>query len=182
MQSETVQQSQLLQVKSEFGISLSPGINNDLLNYGVITKNGTAVFKSMPLSEQSFVMQITGKMSSLANPKLKNLLKENVLDTCDCIIDPLYKKYEGFDCYPLTILWKIRYKYDPRYHNLKEYEEEYKGWAFYNYGPNKKQCAYLMDRYKIKSIDEYITGPNLYQLLKDVQDSTWVAEYFYLPE
>lgn len=147
-----------------------------MLNFAMVTMNGDKVVQSQQLTEQNFMMQITGRMQSKANPNLKNLLKEKVLDTCDCIMDDLYKKYEGFNCVPITILWKVRYKYDPRYHNKKEYEEN-QGWAIDNYCPSKKQCAYLKDRYKIVSLNDFIIGENMYQLLNDVQDSVWIENY-----
>jgi len=162
--------------KSVFGIAIVFGANSNVLTYGIVTLNGNTVFRSSPLTEQNFMLQITGRMSSLANPNLKNILKEKVLDTCDCVVDPLYKKYEGFDCYPFTILWKIKYKYHPREHHMKQYEEN-QGWAEFNYGPNKTQLDYIYARYKIKSLDDFIYGENLYQLLKDVQDTAWVQTY-----
>lgn len=165
-----------LQVKNEFGISLCPGANSSLYNYGIVTKSGNQILKTTPLTEQSFMMQIMGKMNSTANPKMKNLLKEHVKDTCECLIDDLYKKYYGYKCYPITILWKLRYKYEPRNHAYKQYDV-FQGWAVNQYAPSEKQSAYLMERYKIKSLNDYITGENLYQLIKDVQDTLWIEDY-----
>jgi hypothetical protein len=164
------------QAKSEFAITICPGPNNTLLNYSVVVKSGGKVIKSTPLTEQNFFMQITGRMSSPANSKLKNILKEKVLDTCDCVMDDLYNKYLGYNCIPFDQLWKIRYKYDPRFHNMKELPEN-QGWAKENYCPGKLQFAYILDRYHIKTLNEFIVGDDLYQLLKDVQDTVWIEQY-----
>lgn len=150
-----------------------------MLNYAIVIRNGDKIFKTQSLTEQSFMMQITGRMNSPANPKMKNLLKENVLDTCDCIMDNLYKKYLGYNCEPFRLLWKIRYKYDPQNHHLKEYPE-YQGWAYEFYSPGMNQGEYLKKRYHINSLNDYIIGENLFLLLKDVQDSVWVNDYFYM--
>lgn len=176
-QSERIQSTIYYQGKSEFAVTICTGANNTYLNYAIVVKSGNKVIKSQFLTEQSFMMQMTGRMSSPANPKLKNLLKENVLDTCDCIMDDIYKKYLGYQCDPFRYLWKIRYKYDPQNHHLKQYEE-YQGWAYENYSPGVKQSAYIYDRYKIQNLNDFISGEYLYLALKDVQDSVWVNDYY----
>ncbi len=179
IQSEKIEAVIYYQSKNEFAISICFGANNSYLNYAVVVKSGNKIIKSQQLTEQSFMMQMTGKMNSTANPKLKNLLKENVLDTCDCVIDDLYKKYVGYNCEPFRLLWKVRYKYDPKNHHLKNYED-YKGWAYENYSPGVNQSMYLRERYGIQNLIDFIAGEKLYLLLNDVQDSTWVNEYYYM--
>ncbi len=178
IQSEKIESVIYYQSKNEFAISLCFGANNSYLNYAVVVKSGNKIIKSQQLTEQSFMMQMTGKMNSNANPKLKNLLKENVLDTCDCVIDNLYKKYVGYNCEPFRLLWKVRYKYDPKNQHLKN-SEDYKGWAYENYSPGVNQSIYLKERYGIQNLNDFIAGEKLYLLLNDVQDSTWVNDYYY---
>jgi hypothetical protein len=178
-QSEGIQSSIFYQGKAEFAVVICPGINSSYLNYAIVTKSGDKILKTQHLTEQSFMMQITGRMSSPANPKLKNLLREKVSDTCDCVVDNLYKKYLGHNCEPFRLLWKIRYKYDPQNHHLKDYPD-YQGWAFTNYSPGIKQGEYLNKRYNINSLSDFIVGDYMFLILKDVQDSVWINEYYYL--
>lgn len=174
--SEEINSAIYYQAKSEFAITLCPGANNALLNYAVVLTSGGKIIKTTHFSEQSFFMQITGRMNSTANPKFKNLLKEKVLDTCDCIMEPYFNKYEGYNCIPFDELWKIRFKYDPRFQNMKELPE-YQGWAKDAYAPGKLQSEYIRKRYNINSFNDLIVGDYMYLLLNDVQDTAWIENY-----
>ena len=76
---------------------------------------------------------------------------------------------------PLDSLWKLSNSMYPYAGTMES------GWAGTENGPTEGQKKYLNERYNISNFKlDYITDTNFFQLLYDVMDSSWVANYKYL--
>lgn len=161
-------------IRNEFALSLNPS-HSHLVSYAIVqVKNGNIV-GSMPLSENDFMRQASGESISPANPERKNLFIEHQVDSCWVLYDSIYysygkKKYVGYDCIPLNLLWKLKYKAHP-----SKYDDT--GWSDGYYAPDSQQMAYLQKAYGIIMINDYIYGEKLWRLLREIQIPEWQRFY-----
>lgn len=108
------------------------------------------------LSRDSFLEQAAGHNPSKANPNKTNFWELNQLDIGT-----------------LDLLWKIRYAEYP-YDDPKKMET---GWAGKMFTPSDAQWAFLKQKYSFAVMSDLIYGENLWNLLRDVQDQQWQAQY-----
>lgn len=72
----------------------------------------------------------------------------------------------------LDSLWKIRFEHHPLNHQIGP------GWSQGGSRPSLGQQAYIYDRYGVRGYDqEYFSDSSFFQLLKDVLNPEWIAEY-----
>ncbi|HYG52329.1 MAG TPA: hypothetical protein VD905_15570 [Flavobacteriales bacterium] len=188
----------------EFGIKLYPN-GSSLITTAVLTVSDKKVVRVEIMSENQFLLELSGTVHSKANPAPDDLFFKNGIYSCSRNRDTIHYKYRKSDtagwnsqrrrgdykheyivdnkkveCPLLAELWKLRYRSDIRVKNYmykKTLGPEYRGWAVDAFFPSVAQINYLKQRYGSDGLDNYIYGEKLYQLLKDVQDSTWIENY-----
>ena len=53
-----------------------------------------------------------------------------------------------------------------------------RGWSHGRYKPSTKQLEYLYTEYGIQNLlTDYIYGENLYKLLRDIRQTSWIVNY-----
>ncbi len=161
------------ETKGVFGVKISLQSDGSIFHLIAYCKTGERITNKTIITEQQFIQYATGNWPSIYNPEQINFLQQYDLN-CGFIIDE-YSRQQLFGCKPLDSLWKIRYANYP-YHGVME-----SGWAGTENGPTEGQKSYLKERYNFSNFDvDYIADTNLYRLLYDVMDSSWVANYKYL--
>jgi hypothetical protein len=188
----------------EFGIKLSPS-GSSLITTAVLTVSDKKVVRVEVMSELEFVNELSGTVHSKANPAPDDLFFKNGIYSCARYRDTIRYKYRQSDtarwngqkkqgdykheyivdnkkveCQILSEVWKLRYRNDIRVKNYmykKTLGPEFSGWAVDSYFPSVPQINYLKSRYGSDGLENFIYGEKLYLLLKDIQDSSWVANY-----
>lgn len=126
------------------------------VRYGVLKIHEDGKREVTWLSRDSFLEQAAGHNPSKANPNKTNFweLNQIYIETLD-------------------LLWKIRYSEYP-YDDEKKMET---GWAGKSFCPSDAQWAFLKKKYDFGLMSDLIYGENLWNLLRDVQDQQWQAQY-----
>ena len=145
--------------KYYFGFNLTPSSSNNLISYVLIKvfeKDTTIRF----ITKRNFLLQATGEQTSKANPRLENLMEKNGVQNCT-----------GDNCSVLDNLWKLIYYYNP----LNPSDSS--GWSctpIFPYSqPSKRQRTLL----GIKNLSDLIYGNDAFELLKSMQDRSWISWY-----
>ncbi len=137
-----------------FAISLQPS-TQDIITFALVKYNANGeVVDRIFLKRYDWVRQIVGIQQSKANPEGKNLMKEAGIEGPEVIDE----------------LWKLRYAEWP-YEGSKE-----KGWAAKPRIPSEGQMQ-MLSRFGLNTLNDYIVGEKLLQLLKAMEDPGWVSEY-----
>jgi hypothetical protein len=159
--------------KVSFAISLVMSVNSQVATFSVVHIVNGKVIKTQFLTIDEFIMQVSGRAESAANPDKADLLQKHKLFQCFPDYDMVSGRYIGYYCPLLSNLWKIRYKRDP--YNANQRADA--GWAGGYFGPNFAQTQYLLKRYQITNLNDYIIGENMFLLLTDVIDTAWQNNY-----
>ena len=112
------------------------------------------------ISAQSFLRQALGKEKSKANPWKRNF----------------FKKYRINDSSIIFSLWKLRYAKNPW---KTDDSTNMFGWtnrSKYPFIPYDSQLK-ILGRYGLRNINGFIYGDNLFHLLKDMEDPSWIKAY-----
>jgi hypothetical protein len=156
-----------------FSVKIALQADGSIFQLIAYCKNGDRITNKRFLTEQEFIQYSTGNWSSIYNPERINYLRKYNLN-CGFIIDE-FSRQQLFGCMPLDSLWKIRYSSYP-YHGVME-----SGWAGTENGPTEGQLNYLKERYNVSNLNiDAFADSNLYKLLYDVMDSTWIANYKFM--
>lgn len=142
-------------IQAYFGISLMTQYNG-FIRYGYIQVKSTGEQKVTMLSQEQFMQQVTGQMSSKANPTKINYLEQKEI---------MWQSFEN--------LWRIRYAEFP-YDGASSQE---KGWAGRDFAPSDAQWSFLKQNYGYSNFDQFLYGENMWKLVKDSQDPSWVSQY-----
>ena len=190
------------QYSYEFAIRVTPSPSSTITT-AIVTVQNNKIVRTEMVSEQQFVLEVSGIIKSKANPAPADLFTKNRIFACSQTRDtiswryrdtgqynypnvkpnPKYKydyitQVEKGTCPVLKDLWRIRYKYDV---TKKAYNGKYggkaEGWAGDNYFPSLAQVNFLKANYGADGINEYIYGEKLFQLLRDIQDTVWINKY-----
>ncbi len=157
-------------ITHQFGISLNTGINNELFTLFIVKVHGLEVVGTEPITREQFMLQSQGVVPSKANPDQENLLRKYKVEAC---LHPDTMKYYR-DCYVLDELWKLRFDEYP-FHPIGGHMPE-KGWAKRKNVPDAGQMLMLAN-YGLLRLSGLIRGEDVFHLLRDVGDSTWVDRY-----
>ncbi|MFK8044310.1 MAG: hypothetical protein AB8B72_02355 [Crocinitomicaceae bacterium] len=161
----------LAQKNNQFAIGLMPGGNNSLLSFAIVTYSGGTYIGTKRLSEQQFMFFALGYWPTRANPNKENLFKKNGIRGVELTYDD-FGKVNGYTKGPIFQLWRIKYMSHPARRDLPS------GWSQSPYMPSKSQAIYLYETYGVLNVNtHFFVGEKLFQLLKDVQDPTWVSAY-----
>lgn len=155
------------QKEAHFGFKFQPDPNGGQITYAIVYVENEKIVSSTPLDHETFMKMISGVQISEANPERKNLIVENYCPNCYILWDEnLYKygkkKYEGYECFFMENLWRLRYPKHPVDLQLND------GWAKGAYKPSEKQKVFLQEKYGFNSLVEYIYGDNMWQLFRDI--------------
>lgn len=176
-----------------FALSLNYSANSTFGNFAIVKISGNRIVFTKQITMDQFLLYMSGTQMCEANMQLKNLFTENKIKYCNPYFDTIRSKkfcydpetakskrcddiklkYAGFDCPLIQNLWRIRYKRNPLATDVRDDS----GWAKSYYAPSAKQAEYLIKRYNLKSLTDYIYGENLYRFLQDIGDTTWIEEY-----
>jgi len=141
--------------KKYFGLSLQPNYDG-LVTFAIIEINAKGeVVNRVFLGRQNWMHQIVGMQQSVANPEGKNLLKEAGIKGPEVMDD----------------VWRLRYSESPYDSTPVD-----KGWAAKPRMPSDGQMQ-MLQKFGVKTINDYFYGQNLYNLLKAMDDPGWVSEY-----
>ncbi len=186
----------------EYGIKLFPA-GGSLITTAVLTISDKKIVREEVLSEHQFLLEMSGAIHSKANPAPVDLFFKNGIYSCSREKDTIRYKHKVLNdsawimnktpskyktdyivqdlkvvCPLLKELWRVRYKYDIRLknYNYTQYPKA-TGWSNDKFWPTLAQVNYLKATYNSDGINSYIYGEKLFKFLKDVQDSSWVANY-----
>lgn len=153
-----------------FGVRVSIGANSLLTTYVCYIHTGRTLTHKRVCDEASFIKIVSGHWPSIYNPNRENLFEKNGLG-CN-----VYEDAETLEtissCVPFDSLWKIRFSVYP-FRNRNDI-----GWSNKYHKPSPQQEIYLGNRYGINHIDgDFFLDTSFWLLLKDVTDSSWIANY-----
>jgi hypothetical protein len=132
--------------------------------------DGRALTYKKILTKDDFVKIASGYWPSIYNPTRENFFRKNKL-FCGMYNDSIHIKDLPI-CMPLDSLWKIRFS-DYPFINSSE-----KGWSNGLNRPSIRQAEYLRTNYKVDDVDlNYFLDTNFWHILRDIQDTTWIANY-----
>jgi hypothetical protein len=153
-----------------FGLSLNTGMNNQVFTLFVVKLNGLHVLGTEPITREQFVLQAQGAVESKANPEKENLFRKYKVKPC---MHPDSTRYY-LDCPVFDDLWKLRFREYP-FAILDGYNPG-TGWAGQKSSPTDRQL-FMLAEYGIMRLSDMIHGENVFRLLRDAGDSTWVNGY-----
>ena len=120
--------------------------------------------------KQKFMYTAMGYWPGVVNMKRENLFMKNDVDSCFLIEDD-YGKIVNYYCPIFDSLWKVRFFEHPIVYDMR-------GWSHGRYKPSTKQLEYLYKEYGIQNLlTDYIYGENLYKLLRDIRQTSWIVNY-----
>ena len=139
--------------KFSFCVSLNVSANSGAVSYGIHKLTPDSTQEITFVTYGTFLRQFSGNEQSRANPNRVNMMELNNISR-ETIRD----------------LWKLRYASYP----FGKSEEI--GWGGEKGFPSEGQMR-ILARYGVKNIGDAIYGDNLINLLKDMENPTWVGEY-----
>lgn len=141
--------------KKYFAISLQPNYQG-LITYAIVEINDKGeVVNRTYMGLVNWLHQIIGIQQSTANPEGRNLLKEVGIEGPDVVGE----------------LWKLRYSEYPYDGSPNE-----KGWAANPRMPSEGQMQ-MLKKFGMNTINDYVYGFSLLDLLNAMEDPAWVSEY-----
>ena len=163
--------SKPLTSKTVFGVRISLSGDGSLVGFKAIRylSNG-AVKEERPFQRDEFIKMASGFWPSPYNPERRNYFEENEIFG-GVFVDSTTNEKISY-CPAIDSLWKLRFRETPFQGQAEA------GWATGQYQPSPQQLKYLAVRYNIRQLDlQYIVDTNFWNLLHDVSDSTWIANY-----
>lgn len=158
-------------VRGVFGVRVSFSSNSQILTFACFIDNGRTLTNKRLVSRDEFIKIASGHWPSIYNPKRLNYFEERNL-TCGIVIDSFSFK-ESTYCVPFDSLWKLRFSIYP----FREGSVE-DGWSSKLYQPSSKQAIFLYNNYNVRNVDgDFFLDSNFWNLMSDLQDPVWIANY-----
>lgn len=136
-----------------FCISLLPAPNSGAVSYGIHKLCPDGKVEVTFLNFDAFIRQFSGHEESRANPDRINYMEEY-----------------GISQESISKLWKLRYAIYP-FGDSKE-----PGWGRDCGVPTDGQMQ-ILKQYGVEFVGDAIYGDNLFKLLKDMENPSWVSQY-----
>lgn len=163
-----------------FAFTLQPSANSGLITYwSVVVNNGKVVYK-VPLTEDNFILQVSGQQYSKANPYGVNLFEQS-MQADSCFYQ--YNSKEGVGCSPLEMyrlddLWTLRYNRNPICPEGCVQAEGMRidGLAANKTFPSDAQMEILRD-YGVDHYTGFFYGEDMFRIFNDINDHNWVNDY-----
>ena len=166
----------LVHLSKHLAISINPNCNSHYVNYAVVTESNGKIIKTRFITGREFILIGMGKQPSEANSNNENLFKRFKIKDC------LYK-YDSLQCLKksdlkLFDLWALRYNRNPFCPPDCTPTENMlvQGFGQHKFRPSWPQIQ-ILQNYGIIYITDFFYGDNMFQLLKDIQDQTWLEKY-----
>mgnify|MGYP003394232862 CR=1 FL=1 len=156
-----------------FGISMATGVGNQLYTCYLVKELDNRVIATEPMTVSEFILQAQGVKPSTANPDGRNFFLENRINTCLAFEDTEAAEFL-YRCDPLEDLWKLRFQEYPFL--LSSGQQPGSGWAETRNAPSARQMLLLAD-YGILYLTGLCRGKDMFRLLHDMTDSSWVSNY-----
>lgn len=157
-----------------FGLTLTTGMNNEIFTLFVVKQFEGRVIANEPITRGQFVLQAQGAVPSKANPASENYFRKYGVGACLPPEELADGRVVMTDCGVFDDLWKLRFWEYP--FRLSEGQHPGKGWAETRNAPSARQQLLLSD-YGMLYLHSMVKGEDLFRLLRDVGDSTWVDNY-----
>jgi hypothetical protein len=175
-------ESRAMSVRKELAFSLMPSGNSALITFAILTWYGDDERPSdvRIITRNDFLAIAHGLAASEANPTRENLFVKYEVKDCASYIDTIGKS-TTYDCSVVDDLWKLRYKLYPiksaqKIKILDKVEVPEVGWANMPFEMSWEQLGFL-EKYGIRSRNDFFYGANAFRLLKDMQDPDWISVY-----
>ncbi len=157
-----------------FGLTLTTGMNNELFTLFIVKEFEGRVIAQEPVSRGQFVQQAQGIVPSKANPAGENLFRKYKVNSCLPPPEIDDGRVIVTDCGVFDNLWKLRFWEYP--FRPSEGVHPGKGWSEEAFAPSARQKLLLSD-YGILYMHSMAKGEDVFRLLRDIGDSTWVDNY-----
>ncbi len=157
-----------------FGLTLTTGMNNELFTLFVVKEFEGKVLANEPVTRGQFVLQAQGGAPSKANPTNENLFRKYGVTSCLPPAEMTGGRIVMSDCGVFDDLWKLRFWEYP--FRQAEGQHPGKGWAETPNAPSDRQMLLLAD-YGMLYRHSMVKGEDLFRLLRDMGDSSWVDNY-----
>jgi hypothetical protein len=157
----------------EFGVSLATGVANQLYSLFLVKVFEGRVVSTEPITTSEFILQAQGLKPSKANPEGRNHFFMHRIHTCLAFEDTVAVEYR-YRCDPLEDLWKLRFQEYPFLQSSGQRPGA--GWAETRTAPSPRQLMLLSD-YGILYLTGLCRGKDMFRLLHDMGDSSWVQNY-----
>lgn len=138
------------------------------VTFAIATEMNGEIKSLKHVSKRQFILIGSGKMKHVANPEQRNFFAEHGIPNCDVIYDQTLRMHE-FECDPVANLWKLRLK------NGRN-DQSIQGWARYPSAPDATQIG-MLNTFGITRLNDFIFDEDVFNLLKAVNDPTWVGQY-----
>ena len=170
------------ELRSYFGFSINPTANSGLITYAIVeTDENDKMLSRRVVTRNTWIRQMRGLEYSTANPQKEDLWSKNEIGDCFWLLDASKDKYEALACEAsinVDDLWRLRYAKNPQFRQDKVTTDRkiVGGWAKNPFRPNWPQIQ-ILQKYGIVYISDFFYGDNMFQLMKDIQDETWIEAY-----
>lgn len=161
------------QATYEFALSLATGQNGQLFTLFVVKVFEGHLIESQPLTREQFIRQVQGRTFSKANPDAEDLFRKYDVKACTLPPDSAAMGYLT-DCLILDDLWRLRFWEYP--FAMADGARQGKGWSEKPTIPSERQLL-LLSGYGIHYTTDVCHGENMFRLLRDMGDPTWVDNY-----
>lgn len=157
-------------LKPVFGVQVRFQSGTNMFALVAFLDDGRELTHKKILTTDDFVRIASGYWPSIYNPTRENLFMKNKIP-CGMYNDSINLKPFPV-CIPVDSLWKLRFSDFP-FNTSSE-----RGWSGNLTKPSDKQALYLRDNYHVDNVDmNYFLDTNFWKILRDVQDSSWIANY-----
>ncbi|MDC3337786.1 hypothetical protein OAW23_07940 [Flavobacteriales bacterium] len=167
---------------AHFAFAINPSANSGLITYAIVeTNQDNKIIGRTVISRNNWILQMRGLQKSKANISERDLITEYGVGDCFWLLDFANSAYDSLNCEAknnIDDLWRLRYNRNPEYRQSKITSDLniIGGWAANPFRPNWPQIQ-ILQNYGIIYITDFFYGDNMFQLLKDIQDQTWLEKY-----
>lgn len=162
----------LPQTKSKiiFGVKVGLIHNSKLNAFALFRIQNGKVMGSKVLNQKELLKIGIGEWPYNEGSRPMNFFEDKNLGIYPVINQRTLKK--EWYCDAFDSLWKIRFKEHP-------FSRENKvGWSNGKYKPSLKQQNYIYETYGVQNFEhEYFLDSSFYKIMRDVQDTMWIANY-----
>lgn len=167
---------------AHFAFAINPTANSGLITYAIVeTNQDNKIIGRTIVSRNNWILQMRGLQKSKANTSENDLITEYEVGDCFWLLDLANRAYDSLNCEAknnIDDLWRLRYNRNPEYRQGKITSDLniIGGWAANPFRPNRPQLQ-ILQNYGIINITDFFFGENMFQLLKDIQDQSWLEKY-----
>lgn len=157
-----------------FGVQVSHQSVTSMHTFIAYVQNGSVRSHVKILDTETFIKYASGYWPSVYNPQRINYFEKYDIG-CGMYMDSSVMTKSYPYCFPVDSLWKLKFS-DYPFIDRTDY-----GWAAEKTRPSERQRKFLEDNYNVKDLNkDYFLDTNLWKILRDVRDSSWIENYKYL--